>query len=149
MMNNHHKLAAKIKELALFCLTRRGACFKGVDAAKLFRYVAFHLLLGSLFVDRDVNGVKMMVFVWRGWAADIQRRAAEDLPQFEWKLPTNEGDSLFIAEVIGNRRSMAHILKLVKAHWPESPGFRLFTYRRHGLAELSWNTVLRFSHELA
>jgi len=148
-MNVHQQLANKIRVLAIFCLEKRGKCFAGMTPATLFKYVAFHLLNGSLFVQRDESGgVQMVVFVWREHSCDLLAREAAGLPQFFWQMPPAGGDAVLIGAVIGERRWMPQILQQVTAHIPESP--RLFTYRhRDGkpkLSEITWPSLRRFTY---
>ena len=150
-MNLYQQLADKVKELAVFCIEQRGKCFAEFNAAKLFRYVAFHLLNGTLFVQRDENGkVQMVLFVWRDDAGEILRRDAANEPQFSWQMPNNDGNAVLIGQVIGNRRWMPQLFSQVMAHWPDSPRLRLFTYRRREnaprLTEITWPTLTRFTY---
>lgn len=152
-MSTYHQLAAKVKELSVFCLENRGKCFAQFDAAQLFRYIAFHLLNGTLFVERDENGkVQTVVFAWRDNAVDILLREAAKEPQFYWQMPNNNGNAILIGQVIGKRRWMPQIYRKVMAHWPESPGLRLFSYRqREGaprLEEFNLDTLKRFTYGL-
>lgn len=153
-MNTAQQLADKIKGITVFLLERRGKCFAGMDAAKLFRYVAFNLINGNLFVERDETGrVQMVVFAWRDDAGEILRRDADNEPQFTWQMPNHEGNSILIGQVIGKRRWMPQLLNMVMAHWPASPRLRLFTYRRRHdaprLTEITWPTITRFTHGFA
>jgi hypothetical protein len=145
------QLADRIKQLAVFCMEHQGKCFNGFSAAKVFRYVAFHLLTENLFVQTNKNGkVQMVVFAWKANASDILHRDASMLPQFNWIKPQDSGDAILIAQVIGNRRWMPQIFSQVMAHWPDSPRLRLFAYRWREnapkLTELTWTAITRFTY---
>ena len=143
-------MAATIRELAVFCLEHRGTkCLRDCDAAKVFRYVAFHLLNGTLFVARDKNRkVQIITFAWLDDSVEVVRRAAADESQFNWQPTRNDGDSLLVGDVIGQRRWFGKIVEQIKARWPDSPRKRLFTYRgeKPALKEFDLNTVLRFAY---
>ena len=149
-MSITQQLADRVKELTVFCVEHRGTrCLRDCDPAKVFRYIAFNLLNGTLFEGRDKNGkVQIVVFAWLDCAADIMRRAAADEPQFNWQMARTEGDAILVGDVIGSRRWFCKIVEQIKAHWPDSPRKRFFTYRgdRPRLKEFTLKTVLRFTY---
>lgn len=144
-MNAHEQLIEKIKRLTVWLCQHRGRCFKEWLPWKIYRYVAWHLLNGTLFVAYDEDGIAMTFFAWLTDAQDVQARAAADQPQFDWHCLPGSGDSIFIAEVCGKRTFMPEILKQVGGVWPDSPRKRLFTYRRGRLVELTWQTIHRLT----
>ena len=148
-MNHLQQLADKVKALTVFMIENRGKCFQEIDAARLYRYVAFHLIHGSVFTHCDKNGkVQMVVIAWREQAEEILRRRAAQAPQFDWQMPRADGDAILIDAVIGNRKWMPQIISQVTEHWPDSPRLRLFTHRgANPLREIKWNTITRFTYE--
>ena len=146
-MNVHQQLADKVKKLTVFCIANRGKCFAQLDAGRLFRYVAFHLLNGNLFAEYDEAGNPSMVIIC--WP-DLSARLVSGEPVFNWQAPVVGGDAIFVAEVIGCRTLTKKFLKAVTEHWPESPRRKLFTFRMKNntptLVELNWETIQRFTN---
>lgn len=151
-MNAYKQMAERIKEIAVFCLKNRGKCFgDDFNGALAFRYVAHHFVVGTVFVCRDEQDrIQMVVFAWRNNASEILRKEMESKPQFDWSVPASSGDSVLIAQVIGKREFLGTLLRKITAAWPESPGLRLFMYRRRNeapkLCELDWKTLNRFAY---
>lgn len=144
-MNTTEQLANKIKAITVFLLQHRGPCFAGMDAAKLFRYVAFHLLHGCVFVAYDAAGnISTVFFAWPLDRAEMLRRDAAGEPLFIWEAPKCDGDAFFIGGIVGKRRFGAEVFKQVSGAWPESPRKQVFTFRKGKLVELSWKELTRF-----
>lgn len=144
-MNLYQQLADKVKELTVFCIEQRGKCFAEFDAAKLFRYVAFHLLNGTLFVGYENGKVALVVFAWPENSDDLRCRNDTGTPLFVWQQPATDGDAFLIGGVVGNRKFMPEVLKQVNGAWPDSPRKKLFTFRRGRFVEISWKAVERFT----
>jgi len=112
---------------------------------KVFAYVAFHIISGSVVVARsnrgDINGVG---FVWPDVEREVIRRAQNDLPQFNWTQPTKEGDCYFIAEVIGNRKSCAAMYQWFSAKTKDFVASPKYTYRRGKLKVLNYGRLKQF-----
>ncbi len=156
-------------------LPRRGRCFEGWTADKVFNYVLVNLVDGNVFVaaaaglpTQPRSGIGLAAIAWPGDAATIIANAERGLPQYDWTgFPVCTGvtngssiplcgtaslDSILVADVAGDRKLMPEILAQVVA--PRAIfEKRIFTYRRGGsatglrLVELSWKTVLRFSNQ--
>jgi hypothetical protein len=140
-------LVDKVNRVTAFMLEHRGRCFAGWTAAKVFRFVAWHILNGTLFVAFSENGtLGLVVIAWPEIADDVTVRARDGAPQFVWDNVPREGDCFLIADVAGNRKLMPDILEQVSGAWPDSPRKRLFTYRRSRLKEMDWTTIRRFTY---
>jgi len=128
---------------------------------------------GSSTRNQPAGPIALAAIAWLDDAAAIKRKAELDLPQFSWEgFPEQQSrarqqaenrsltvgaqlDSILIADVAGDGRLMAEILKQVMGRWCDGPWRchplpnifqkRLFTYRRGKLVELSWATVRRFA----
>lgn len=115
------EISAEVKALAIFCLQRQGRCWPGWSAGKVFRYLAFHFLSGTIFTADYTDGTdKKLCGLAVAWLADeseVKAREEERRPQFDWKLP-KRGDALVIAEVFGDRKASAVLWQLAKARWP-------------------------------
>lgn len=114
------EISAEVKAMAIFCLQRQGRCWPGWSAGKVFRYLAFHFLSGTLFVARDGRDEKDIIGLAVAWLADeseVKAREEERRTQFDWKLP-DRGNALVIAEVFGDRKASAVLWQLAKARWP-------------------------------
>ena len=152
MIAINKETAKLVAQVAAFCLLRRGQrCFPGWTAAKVFRYVAWHLLADCVFGVFGRKGEPQAVAFVR-WAdeADLRGHAERREPVFFWGKPLAGGDAIFIAEVVGKRHFISSIVEQVMAHWPDSPRKKLFTYRFKGgvltLTEISWPTLTRFTY---
>lgn len=137
-MNRTQQFLCRVDEVTQFCLASRGPCFNGWTREKVFLYVGFHSLAGTIFVIRKSDhSIQSVGF---GWPATFQGVAQV----FSWK-PTAPGHALFIAEVIGDRSSAGRMFRMAMKRWPKVK--RFFTYRREHLVEIKPGALMRFAHE--
>jgi hypothetical protein len=138
-------LAARLRGITAFLLENRGRCFPGWPSATLFRFAAWHWLNGTLFAAYDSAGQPALVAIaWLADFATVQARARRGEPLFDWQSLPLDGDTILIADVVGNRKFTGEIIQQVHGVWPDSPRKRLLTHRRGRLVELSWPTLVRF-----
>jgi hypothetical protein len=144
-------MAEAIKRIVVFCLERQGRCFKGWSADKIFKFLAWHYLNGSLFMvtTNEHEGTRILAVgvAWPMDAAMIRYRDAEGLPLFEWQPCDWDGDALLISTVFGERKYCAVLLKLALNQWPQCK--TVFTYRRGVLVELDEGVLGRFCRAMA
>ncbi len=146
-MSSNQQTADEIKEIVVFCLEHRGRCFAGWSANKIFKYVAFHFLSGTLFLVRDGDQITGVAIGWLGKAAEFLRRDERGIPQFAWGLP-EKGNALLIADVFGSRETCGKLWEQALKKWPKIN--RVFTYRQGGqeqrphLIEFTPETLKRF-----
>lgn len=113
----------------------------------LFRYVAhcfYHGKLNVVFTDKEVLAV---AFYWPDFQERIEAKFAEGLPQFEW-LPCHKGDSLFIADVLGNREAIARLYRVTMERFPHLMSVPFFTYRGGKLVQLDRWRLERFARKV-
>lgn len=127
-MTTEQQLADKIREVALFCLTHKGRCFENWTGHKVFFYLSFHTLAGTIFVLRNSHRtIEAVAVCWLGDAAEFLRREHDGEPQFAWTLPP-KGNALMIANVFGVRSACKRLWSMAFKEWPNVK--RCFAYRR-------------------
>lgn len=134
-----------MRAVCVFCLNHRGTlCFRGWSGAKLFKYVAYHALAGSLFVVHVGGEIKLVAFAWLDDAARIRQCSENCRPVFDW-CSRPPGDALYVAEVLGERQWMPWLRQSRAWRWWEQ-AHTVLTYRRNTLTELRKQTVERITH---
>jgi hypothetical protein len=145
-MTHLKRVANEAAEITAFCLEHRGRCFPGWSDRKVFAYVVFLLVAKACAVTRFATGkIAGVAFGWPDIEAKVRERAAKGEPQFRWTIPNPEGDCLFIAEMIGDRRSIAAMFEwYMTTRDAKFLQIKKFTYRRGQLVELTNDTIGRF-----
>jgi hypothetical protein len=147
----NQQIANQIVEVARFCIEHQGRCWKGWSANKIFRYLSFHFLAGTLGVTRANNTIVGVGIAWPDSSTEILRRDKDKELQFNWRLP-EKGDALMIAEVFGARSVCGKLWIVALSRWPRIQ--RIFTHRQKRndaepmLVELNIKTVLRMTKGL-
>jgi hypothetical protein len=131
------KYLERVAEVAEFCHAHRGRCFPGWTVEQIIVYVSFHATWGTVFLARDksTRKVESVAFAWP---------TADERMVFNWRRAI-EGDTLLIAEVIGNRKTVKRLFRLALRQWPKVR--RFCTWRWGKLVELKRETILRFAYE--
>lgn len=130
-------------EVVDFCLANQGMAMPWVkDRQQLFRYVASCEATGKLNVVVE-DGIKAVAFMWADFKERIEANAAYNKPQFEWGQ-SHKGDSLFIADVLGERKYVAQGFNLLIAKFPHLVTVPFYTYRSGKLVQLSMRKLERF-----
>ncbi len=124
---NDQQTVNQIKEIVTFCIEHQGRCWRGWSANKIFRYIAFHFLAGTLAAVRANNTIAGVGIAWLGNASEFIRRDVEREPQFDWKLP-QKGNALMVAEVFGVRSECKRLWGGCLNRWPHVS--RIFTHRQ-------------------
>lgn len=128
-----------------FCLARRGArCFKGWDRAKLFRYVAFNHFTGRLLVCFENNAPTAIIVCWPDTIERLEAKAENRHPVFDWEYQRQNGDCIFVAEVIGDQSSVRKIYEVALNSAPHLITTPILTFRRGKLVRLRGRTLARF-----
>ena len=140
------QLADEIKRCVVFLMEHRGRCFDGWPASQLYKFCAYHWLNGTLFASCAPDGAfRLVVIAWLENAARIIARAAAGTPHFTWEQLPKDGDSILIADVVGERSLLPDVRRQVNGAWPDSPRKRLFAFRKGRLVELAWPTIDRLT----
>jgi hypothetical protein len=131
-----------IRNVCIFLLTNRGRCFSGWPASKVFKYVAFHALAGTLFVVED-NGIKAVAIAWLDYADEIKRRERRSEFHFNWALPPG-GDAVLVADVVSDKQYLGSLLEKMSKTWPDVA--EVFTFRNqrlHCIPRVTWERLFR------
>lgn len=114
-MTNAMTQASYVRELTMFALRRKGKCFVGWTPQIVFRFIAFHLLAGTLFIAREgraLLGVGVAFPCHAAWAVEHGKEP------FKWVLP-EQGNTLFISDVVvSTRRAVPMLWKQALNKWP-------------------------------
>jgi hypothetical protein len=140
------QLAAFLQKVTDFCVTRGqngGKMFVGNSRAQIFRYVAFCNLTGRLNVRVEKNEVTAVGIMWPDWQERIEAKAELKMPQFEW-AHVHRGDSIFVAEVIGNRYAVRDLYQGFIEAYPHLLAKPMFTMRHGKLVRLAQHKLERF-----
>lgn len=140
-------VAERTREICAFYLARKnGRVFvEGHDERWIFRYIAFHLLSGNIFVVRERGAIAGVAVAWPDRAANIFALEAAGEPQFNWRQNVEPGDAVFIGPMIGTRACGYGWRKLALQRWPDLAARRVFAQRRERLVEISAGVVKRFA----
>jgi hypothetical protein len=120
------QLANNIREIAIFCLSNKGRCFKDWNGNKVFSFIAFHLFSGGLLIHRENGEIKSVGICWTSDAEEIIRRDKAGEPEFDWTIQKS-GNALFISQVFGSRAYCDMLWKMALEKWPNVT--RFFAYR--------------------
>lgn len=127
-MKTDQQLADYLREVSIFAIAHGGKrCFHNWPPHTTFRYLAAHHLNGSLFVEKDAQGIKAIGVAWQDKAGDLQVR-----------------------EVVGDRSSARSLYDAVSRAYT---GFRrVFTWRMikdsPEFVEVPINAIKRFIQPL-
>ena len=134
------KSADIVREVTMFALRRKRVCFDGWKPEIVFRYFAFHLLAGTLFLAREGRALLGVGVAYP--CHEHFLRENEGKP-FSWTLP-EQGNTLFIGEVItAKRKAIPALLRQAMAKWPWVS--TIMTYRRKKLVELHMSQLERLA----
>jgi len=130
--------ASLIREVCVFCLEHKGRCFKDWSGEKIFKYISFHWLNGTLFVarDNDKGYILGVGIAWRVKKDLLVKRENEGLPQFDWSKLDDEGDATLVCDVFGTKKICHQLFDMAMQKWPEARKQPLFTYRNGDLTSL-------------
>ena len=125
-------------EVTRFVVERRlgTPCFVDWPVYKVFTYAGFCLMRRMCACAVENGRLVTVAFGWPGWGEHIEARAAAGAPEFTWSNPIQGGDSIFIAEVIGERSRLRVLWDSLGEWCPDIDERRIFTYRRDKLVEL-------------
>ena len=136
--------ADKAREIAEFCLARGGErTFQGWPVPTLFAYAFFHSVDRTVFVARDHGAIAAVVFAWGVDETELRRCVAEKRPLFAWRRGKDDGDSVFLAEMVGARRYIPALYRQVSARFRGFARKTVFTFRRGQLARLEPAVIQR------
>lgn len=141
-MMNKADFLARCHYLTEFCLEHGKECFYGWTSEKLFWFIGYNGLAGTLFVNEQDGQVNAVGVAWTDSADKIIERERTGECHFAWKLPP-KGDALVIAGVVGDRKSCAELYRKALKKWPFVK--RYFTWRQGNLVELPPETLARFA----
>jgi hypothetical protein len=139
MISDRQKIFRELHELTEFCLANRGKCFAGWTREKLFFYLGFHRLAGTLFVVRT-GRIEAVGVAFTARPEQILAHTAGET-YFHWRLP-EPGNALVIFDVIGRRATVAKLFRMASRKWPAVR--RFFTWRREALKEISTRKMEAF-----
>ena len=126
-----------VREITLFALRRRGKSFEGWRPEIVFKFFAFHLLAGTLFLVREGRAI---LGVGIGYPCHASYLREHEGQAFSWTLPP-PGDTLFIGDVIACRRALPALLKMALDKWPWIS--RVAGYRHGHLKEIHLKAMAR------
>ncbi len=138
---NDQQTVNRIKEIVTFCIEHQGRCWHGWSASKIFKYVAYHFLAGTLFTVRANSTIAGVGIAWLGNASEFIRRDIDKYPPFDWRLP-EKGDALMVGELFGSRSSCGQMRDAILDKWPIIK--RVFAYRNDTLIEFPLAKITRF-----
>jgi len=112
------------KEIVQFCLRESKGLFARWPVPTLFAYVFFRLVDRTVFVLRDNGRITAVASAWGRPETEI--RAGRT---FGWKRSQDGADAVFIAEVIGQRRHLPRLARLLSKRLPGWEKKKVFTMR--------------------
>lgn len=137
-------LAMMLWKVTHFCLAHRSSkVFTGMNHQRIFRYIAFCHFTKRLSAVICNGMVQAIAISWPAWREHLELNHAEGRNQFEWK-PIGNGDCLFLAEVIGDRKSLTKLWANTIETAPSLLCVPLFTCRRGKLVQLKLDKLERF-----
>lgn len=122
------EIADKVRAMAIFCLERKGRCFADWNGAKVFQYLAWNFLNGTVFVVYEGAKIKALAIAFRVMQLELTLRDTE-CHVFDWKRLHQEGDCTLISHVFGTRSECRTLQNMIIAKWPESKEQPFMTYR--------------------
>lgn len=128
--------AALIRQFCIFCLERKGKCYAGWNGAKVFRWLAWHYLNGTLFLVWEGSTLKGLGVAFRVRHSELLQKVQADAYIFDWKALNEQGDATFICDVFGSRKYCKGLWDKVCTKWPEANAQPVYTYRKGKLHEL-------------
>ncbi len=139
-----NRLREFVQAVTAFCWEHRsGPVFKTWPREKVWTYVGFCSTRRMCAVAIEKGRIVTVAFGWPAWGEHVEARAAAGAPEFTWSNPIQGGDSIFIAEVIGDRRHLRTLYDTLGEWCPDLDERKIFTYRRGKLVELSQKTMQR------
>ena len=129
-------------EISEFCHRNRNhSVFTGWTREKLFFYIGFHALAGTLFLRRKCGSIIAVAIGWPVSLDELEKRQKQQKPQFDWLLP-KPGDCLLIAQCIGKPSALGECFREAWGKWP---GLRwAFAFRHSRLVKFDLVTLNRF-----
>jgi len=138
-MKSLQKQGDVVRELTMFALRRRRACFEGWEPPLVFKYLAWHLLAGTLGIVREGRA---LLGVGIAYSASMEHIVEHEGKAFDWKLP-ERGNVLYLEEVIAVRRAIPRLLEMAMNRYPWIN--RIMTLRRGKLVELRLSALTRLA----
>lgn len=118
-------IADEIRMLSEFCIAHHGRCFEGCSANKIFRYVAYHYLRGTLSAITSGGQLLLVMISWPDKARDIKWRHEHGRPQFDWRGLPSGGDSVYVDLLVGHLHLLAKL-------WPFFRSYPRFYFHVRG-----------------
>ena len=128
-----------VREITMFCLRRKGRCFRGWAPQIVFRYLAFHFLAGTMEIVRDGRA---LLGVGIRYTGDMDYFVKHEGKSFDWTLP-EPGNCLFIAEVIACKRGIRMLCRTAMKNYANISG--IVTFRRGKLVPISLAEINRLA----
>jgi hypothetical protein len=122
-----------LKRCADFCRAHGAPHFyKDWSALVLLEYLNFHAQRGTLAAVESADGFESICglgVAYRMDAARVRELAAAHKPMFDWSAAEN-GDSIFVGHVVCTERgSIARLVAVLMARFPEWRELKIFTQR--------------------
>lgn len=116
----------------------RGISFGRWPWSLIREYLRWHFHKGTLNYEIVAGEVRGLLIAWPAFAAEVQARAARDLPVFAWQDAPLTGDSIVIAQAIATHPgTLSRMIAVAAQRYPDWRARRLFTYRHGKLREYS------------
>ena len=143
--NQQTQLSTLLWAVVDFCQNRgsKNTSIHGMERQQLFRYVSFCYFAGKLACSWENNQLEAVVFYWPDFRERIESNYEEGRSQFAWEK-VRKGDSMFIADVIGSRKSVAKGYQALIEKFPHVISVPMFTYRHGKLVQLYGKQLERF-----
>lgn len=126
------EIADKVRAMAIFCLERKGKCWQGWNPAKVFRFLAFCYLCGTVFTIYDGAKIKALAIVFRVTDEELKNEGSI----FDWCKTHEHGQHTLVCDVFGDKKEMATLYSMACDKWPEMVGNPLFTFRKGVLKQI-------------
>ena len=124
--------------LESFCIENRGKTIPWADDRKLLRrYLEFCHLTGKVATLTSHGKIDTVIFWWPDFLEHIEAKHENKISQFEWAPMKNNGDAIFISDIIGRHYGVKQIAASAVALNPQMVSMPKYTYRHGKLLKIS------------